>query len=308
MSVPAAYLGVIMIWATTPLAIKWSGEGSGFLFGVVGRMTLGAILCLLVVHLMRVKLPWHRQARRTYLAASVGIYGAMLSTYWASQFIPSGWISLLFGLTPIVTSVMASLWLGERSLAPAKFVGMLFGIVGLAIIFGSGLELGTQAVYGICAMLFATVLHSASAIGVKREGASLPALAVTAGGLLYALPLYVVTWVLAGAAWPETVPVRTAGAILYLASFGSVIGFVLYFYVLKHIAAAQVALITLVTPVAALLMGSWLNDEIISARVWTGAALILLGLAFHQWGNSLLLALKRPEARCQNQEDSDTWS
>ncbi len=46
MSVPLAYLGVIIIWSTTPLAIKWSNETGSFLFGVTGRMALGALLCL----------------------------------------------------------------------------------------------------------------------------------------------------------------------------------------------------------------------------------------------------------------------
>lgn len=305
MSVPAAYLGVIIIWSTTPLAIKWSGEGSGFLFGVVGRMTLGTIICLVMLRLLRVKLPWHRQARHTYLAASVGIYGSMLAVYWASQHIPSGWISVVFGLTPIATGVMASFWLGERSLATRKIAGMLLGLLGLGIIFGSGLQLGIQAVHGIAAVALSVLLHSASAVGVKRAGASLPALAVTAGGLLYALPAYLVTWFLAGGVWPQAIPLRSAAAILYLALFGSVIGFVLYFYVLKHIAAAQVALITLVTPVAALLIGSWANNEVVAPRVWIGTALILAGLAFHQWGDTALLALKRLHPRYRMQENSD---
>ena len=44
MSVPAAYLGIILIWSTTPLAVKWSGEGPGYLFGVTARMVIGALL------------------------------------------------------------------------------------------------------------------------------------------------------------------------------------------------------------------------------------------------------------------------
>ncbi|MBU2479196.1 MAG: EamA family transporter, partial [Gammaproteobacteria bacterium] len=46
MSMPAAFLGVILIWSTTPLAIQWSSEGGGFLFGVAARMWLGALFCL----------------------------------------------------------------------------------------------------------------------------------------------------------------------------------------------------------------------------------------------------------------------
>ncbi len=37
MSVPAAYIGVILIWTMTPLAIQWSGSEPGFLFGITSR-------------------------------------------------------------------------------------------------------------------------------------------------------------------------------------------------------------------------------------------------------------------------------
>jgi drug/metabolite transporter (DMT)-like permease len=46
MSVPMAYIGVIMIWSTTPLAIAWSSEDVGFVFGVTSRMIIGALLVL----------------------------------------------------------------------------------------------------------------------------------------------------------------------------------------------------------------------------------------------------------------------
>ena len=103
MSVPAAYIGVILIWSTTPLAIKWSGEGAGYLFGVTARMVIGVLLALLVLALLRRPMQWHRKARLSYLVAGGSIYGAMLTIYWAAQFIPSGWISVVFGLTPIMT-------------------------------------------------------------------------------------------------------------------------------------------------------------------------------------------------------------
>ncbi|MGZ8928379.1 MAG: EamA family transporter, partial [Methylobacter sp.] len=43
MRIPLAYISVILLWSTTPLAIKWSGEGSGYLFGVTGRMVIGTV-------------------------------------------------------------------------------------------------------------------------------------------------------------------------------------------------------------------------------------------------------------------------
>ena len=50
----------------------------------------------------------------------------------------------------------------------------------------------------------------------------------------------------------------------------AVIGFALYYYVLKHLDASRVALVTLITPVLALLLGHLLNGEVIEARVGVG--------------------------------------
>lgn len=283
MSVPAAYLSVILIWSTTPLAIQWSAEGGGFLFGVAARMIAGALLCLLLMALMRVSLPWHRAAIKVYVAAGLAIFGAMTSVYWGAQYIPSGWISVLFGLTPIVTSLFALLWLGERGFGPSKVLGLLLALAGLLVIFGGGASFGGEALLGVAAVLLSVTLHSLSGVWVKRMGADLSAMAVTSGGLLVAAPAYLFTWWLFDGHWPQALPARALAAIAYLALFGSVLGFIFYYYVLRNVAAGSTALITLVTPVLALLLGSHLNGEVVDRQVWIGTVLILTGLASHQW-------------------------
>ena len=166
MSVPAAYIGVILIWSTTPLAIQWSGEGGGYLFGITSRMILGVMVGLMVAGLFSIRLPWHAVARRTYLAAGLGVFFAMTSVYWASQYIPSGWISVLFGLAPIVTGLMATPLLAERGLDSARLAGMLLGLAGLLIMLIGSQRLGHGAVYGIVGMVFSVVAYSASAVAV----------------------------------------------------------------------------------------------------------------------------------------------
>lgn len=69
---------------------------------------------------------------------------------------------------------------------------------------------------------------------------------------------------------PNAVPPRAGAAIVYLGVFGSVIGFALYDYVVKHLETGKVALITLVTPVRALLLGNAANGEHVGLRVWAG--------------------------------------
>lgn len=284
MSVPAAYVGIILIWSTTPLAIQWSGTEVGYLFGITSRMMLGVIVGLLTAMLFSIELPWHAAARRTYIAAGLGLFFAMTSVYWASQFIPSGWISVLFGLAPIVTGVMATLWLSEQAFSVSRIIGMLLGLAGLAIMLLGSQALGPGAAYGIAGMLFSVTAYSASAIAIKRIGADVPALATTIGGLIVTVPLLVAVYVISGEPLPSMVPTRTLLAIVYLGVIGSVLGFAMYYYVLKHVDTTRVALITVITPVIALLLGHLLNGEALQAEALVGTAAILSGLLLFEYG------------------------
>jgi len=287
MSIPAAFFCLVVIWSTTPLTIRWSSDGPGYLFGVMGRMALSAILCLLLMAVLRERLPWDRRARQAYFAASLGIYGSMLCVYWGAQFIPSGWISVLFGLVPTFTALLTALFLKERSFTPAKITGLILGFAGLVAIFGHSADLGRQTILGAGAVLLSVMLNSVSMVWVQRSGAALSPLAVTSGGLLVSVAFYSITWLAVDGVWPADLPVRAMLSIAYLAVFGSTIGFLLYYFLLKRISVNQVGLITLVTPVTALLVGHFFNGEAISATVGWGTAAIMSGLALHQWGDVL---------------------
>ena len=283
MSVPAAYLSIILIWSTTPLAIQWSASGNGFLFPVMARMAIGLAICVVLLCIFRIRMPWHRAARMTYLAAGLGILGTMLCVYWGARYISSGLIALLFGLTPIFTSMAAALWLDERNFTASKILGTLLGLAGLAAIFGSGLSLGEHAVAGILVVLLAVLLQSLSLVWVKHIGAAIPAMTVTSGALMLVAPALFIIWEVFDGVLPQTIAPRASWAIIYLGVFGSVLGFNLYFYVIKRMEAGQIALITLITPLSALLLGQMLNGEEIQAGVWLGAACVLTGLISHQW-------------------------
>ena len=277
-----AYLGVILIWSTTPLAIQWSGSGDDFVFPLLARMVIGLLVCVMIMAVIRLKLPYHRAALHAYVAAGLGIFGGMQLVYWGARFVPSGLIAVLFGLVPLFTGIIGLLLGSDDRLGFAKFAGILLGLAGLGVIFGAGTHIGAQAMPGFIAVLGAVMLQSGSLVWVKRVGASIPALALTTGSLTLVVALSLPLWWLLFGHIP-TFTTQNALSTLYLGIFGSVVGFTLYFYVTKHLQASQVALITLITPVSALLLGQWLNHEQVGFDIWLGTALILLGLGLHQW-------------------------
>ena len=293
MSVPAAYFGIILIWSTTPLTIQWSTQGTSFSFAVLARMVIGLATAIVLLIAGRTRFPLHARALSSYIVGGFGLFSSMALTYWSARYIHSGLISVTFGLSPLMASVMATFLLGEKAITLWKVVGMVLGVSGLGVIFLDGSSLGgTHFTVGLTVLLFSVFFYSACLVWLKRIGDDSPPLATTVGALGVALPLFAVLWWSAeGSALPATIPPRALAAIAYLGVFGSVIGFALYYYVIKHLDASRIALITLMTPVVALLLGHWLNGETVGLRLWIGTAMILGGLSLHQ-GAVLLRALR----------------
>jgi len=278
------FIIVILIWSTTPIAIKWSGEGPGYLFGVTARMVIGVSLMLILAYVKRIPIPLHKQAVYTYLAAGLGIYGAMLCVYWGAQYIPSGFISVIFGMAPVITGVLAYFVLGERELTPVRVFGVSLGIIGLVIIFHRSINLGDAVAIGIAAVCVSVFIHALSSVMVKRLHVGMHTLSVSTGGMIIATPLFVVTWIALDGELPAEIPAHAMWSIIYLGVIATVIGFNLYFYILKHLPASQVALLMLITPVFALWIGKLFNNESVGWTAWLGTLLIILGMGIYQWG------------------------
>lgn len=280
--VASAYLTIVVLWGTTPLAIKWSGQGPGFLFGVTARMVIGGVCVSALLALTRQALPMHRKAVRSYLAGAVQIFGAMLAVYWSAQFIPSGWISVVFGLSPLLTALMAAVWLNERRSGIRHWLAYAAGLAGLVELFGSARDIGANAVFGVGGVLVSSLLQCASAIWIKRIDAGLPALIQLGGSLLLAMPAYFGTWIIAGGIWPVDLAATSLMAILYLGVVATTLGFSLYFYLLRELSATGLSLITFVSPVFALMLGHWIDQEPLTPRVIAGSGLVLGALLLHR--------------------------
>ncbi len=283
MLVRLAYLGVVLIWSTTPLAIKWSGEGLSYVLGVTARMTIGCTCIVLFMLFIRQRPVFHRAALRTYLAVSLQIYLGMIITYWAAQYIPSGWISVIYGLNPFLTAFMAALFLRERSLGWRKLFAYTLGFSGLLVMFNSAMDLNIQAMLAVTGIFISTVIQAGSAVWIKHIDARLPALQQISGGLLISLPLYYLSWYFIDEhQLPIEIPEKTLYAILYLGMIATTLGFAFYFHILSCLPATQVAMINLITPVLSLLLGYTINHEPLSIKVMIGTGFIMSALLIYQ--------------------------
>jgi len=282
MKIALAYIAIVLVWTTTPLAIKWSADTDWF-FGVAARTALGAILILPLLYWSKTPFLITISNLKVYLAASIPILGGMTAMYWSAQHLPSGWIAMIFALAPVLTGLFAHYCLPNSQLTRRKVFGVMIALSGLWVIFGPNLQ--TDMVHlqliAIGIAFLSVLLHSYGTVLVKRMDHNLSSLHVVMGALWVTVVGHLIIAPETLFSWPQ-VTQRETWAILYAASIGSVLGFLLYFYLLKNVDAIKVGLIPVITPVFALLLGHWLNAEPLNATVWIGAGLVTFGLIVFQ--------------------------
>lgn len=285
MRLPAAYIIVVLAWSTTPLAMKWS-TATGFFAALSLRVVLASIIALLLTLLLRRRFPVHRRALRLYVFGGLTLTMTQVQFYWAAQYIPSGWIAVIFGLAPIITGITATCIPGAARLTVTKAGALLLSVTGLALIALQGRTMGPQALPGVGVACLATLTYAVALVWLKRIHADVDPFATMAGSHYVSLLLCSAGWLWSGVPELAGIPGRAALSIVYLAIVGSVLAATLFFYLLRHLDTTRIAMINLVTPVLAVLAGHMLNREPFNFAVAAGTTLVVLGLMSFEFERS----------------------
>lgn len=278
--IPAAYLGLVVIWSTTPLAMVVSLRDFDAVWALALRMLIGAVLAHGVLRLAGLRLALGVDALRRYAIGALSMYGAMLFTYLGARHLPSGMIAIIFGLSPLLVGLLS--WVAFRRVrfSVLQWLGLGLGVLGLAMIFLQGEKLSAIHTPSVLLLLAGVFCYAVSALWLKQLPRALPPLVQTTGALwLSALAALLTVPLLAGPAPSQWPGLAGALALVYSASIGSVVAMLCYFYLLQRLEVGTMALSTLITPVFALLLGVVFNHERFRPEILWGMGMILLGLA-----------------------------
>ena len=278
MSVPIAYSGVILIWATTPLAVQWSNDSLSPIVAVTYRMGLACLLALGICLVMKKTALDFRNNWKVYGVASIGLFPNMPLVNTAAEYIPSGMMAMMFGLSPVFVALMSQWILREQVMNKGRYLALLVSLVGIMVIYREQVLLDRHAITGIVLMTVSVILFSFSSVMLKHFDNGLHPVHQISGSLLFAMPGLVFCLVLIDGGPTMSLSSRSLWSIVYLAMISSVIGFVAFFYLLRSLPAVLVSLIPLVTPVMAIWLGVTINGETINGTIMLGSVIVLLGL------------------------------
>lgn len=274
-----AYLILVLIWSTTPLAVVVSLRGLNPIWSLSVRFLLAIVIARIILWLIRQPLPMDKAALRCYLAGTLGLFWAMLFTYLGAQYLPSGLISLIFGLSPLFAGLVGHFQ--DSKLYRIQWLGMLLSTVGLAGIFGS-VHMHEGMLKGMIYVLIGVMAYVGSIFWLRYEKANLHPLAQTTGSLAFSMVGLIVLLPFYWTVRPQHLPSgETLFALVYSAIFASVIAMLCYFFLINRMKPATLSLATVMTPVLALILGSWINNEVISGAMMVGIAVVMLGLIIY---------------------------
>lgn len=276
-----AYVGLVLIWSTTPLAVVVSLRDLHPIWAMSLRFLLAALIAGVCLRLARLSLPGDKAAWRVYGAAFLSMFGAMLFTYLGASTVPSGMISVLFGLSPLLVGLFGQFLPGGQRLALPQWGGLLLGLAGLAVVMGVD-QLHLSELRGLLYVITGVSCYVASVLWLKRQRSDVHPLAQTTVAIwLSALAsLLVLPFYLAEA--PKHLPgIESLIALLYSASIASVVAMLCYFFLIRHLSANTVALTTLLTPVLAVLLGMVVNGERFRPATAIGMVTIVAGLVLY---------------------------
>ncbi len=271
---------VILVWGSTWLAIKVNTRDLPPLGAAGLRFVLAA--ALIAATAGRRRLPREgRPAPGFWLGLAVAMIAVPYAcVYWGEQYIPSGLTAVLFATYPLFVALLAHREVGGERLTLRLGAGLLCGFAGVLVLFAGDLgEGGFWSVLGGSLVLVSAVSSAASTVMVKRRLAHLDPLLINLrpmllGGLLLlaasAALEFRMTW---------TWSARSVGSLLYLSVFGSALAFGAYYWLMRAIPVSRLAFVVYITPLVALALGTWLEDEPFTPRMAAGTVLIIGGVA-----------------------------
>jgi len=270
------------IWGSTWLFIKLGLEDLPPLTFAGIRFVISCAIILTIIRIRGLQLP---RARADWLLLAVtGILSFGLNyglVFWGEQHISSGLAALLQATLPAFGLVFAHFHLPAERLSWTRIGGVILGVCGVAVVFSNQLAVaGRQALAGCVALILSAAFAAYSNVLVKAYGKKINPAIMAAGQMFFGLLLlFAVGLPLEGNPFRfHWTPIALI-SLLYLAVVGSVIAFLLYYWLVQNMDVTKSMLIALVTPVVAVILGMMVLNEEFGWRTLAGGAMIMLGIA-----------------------------
>ena len=269
-------------WGTTFLGIRIGVETiPPFLLAGIRNLISGSIIFLYLLSQKKLERVTPTQFFRAFILSILMIVLANGLTTYSEKYITSGLASLISTLTPFCVLIL-NLILGQEKMSAKTIFGILLGMSGIFLIYQSSMAdlLIPEYRQGIFALLLAILAWSIGTIIMKKGSENALGMLMNvciqmliAGVVLTSFQLLTTPDILV-----QSWSTQSIFAMIYLAIFGSVVGYVAFSYLLTQLPSTKVVVLSYVNLVVALFLGWLILDETITSRIIAATVLIISGV------------------------------
>ncbi|MEA2000546.1 MAG: DMT family transporter [Actinomycetota bacterium] len=277
-----AIIAAALAWGTTGVATRAAlNDGVPPMALVAIRAVLAAVLLYVLLRLRGRRMPRDMATWSTGLVQGVFQLSVPFVLFTlAYDNASAGFVGLLVALIPLATAILAHFLLPDEPLHLAKVVGLAVAFAGVAFLLlsgDSGLEEGGEPLLAALLSIGAVLSLSFAGVFAKGRADSFDPMEVTWMQFTVGVGLVGATmFVFEG--MPGVISAWGWTLIAYLTVIGSIIPFLLFFWLLQQVSSTKASLVGYVVPLVALVSGMVLLDEKLQVGLVVGGGLILAGV------------------------------
>lgn len=286
---------ICLIWGSSWAAVKIGIESIPPLLSLGIRFTLASLILGFIVFMKRLTIPAEKKFWMLVLImCGTSFIVPFVLIYWGQLKVDSGLASVLFATYPFWVAIISHFLLPNEKISLLRIIGIVIGFLGVIFIFNNGFShVSIRMFYGMAAIIAGAIIQAFGLVFLRRLGEHAHPVTLNFCSMsLSAVPLFAVSVVVEDYSNLHF-NAQSLGSIVYLSIFCTVVTFVIYFWLVKHVEAVILSLSAFITPVIAVVIGVIGMGERITNDVYIGSALVLIGVAFASIGDLFALSRRR---------------
>jgi drug/metabolite transporter (DMT)-like permease len=283
-----AFLLFIVVGGGASVAIRMTYAELAPFWAGTSRFAFAALVFWGLVVFRKLPVPKGRALLGAVLFGTLTVGLAFVLIGWGLVATPASRYQVLMATVPLLTLFLASLQ-GIEAITRRGLFGSLLAVAGIAVTVGGASTAGLSPPH-VAAIILAAAFISEGGVLIKRFPPNPPvmtnAIGMTVGAIILAIASLA-----SGEEWNIPTQTSTWAAFIYLVIFVTIVGFLLYMFVLGKWSASGTSYGFVLVPLITIVVASTLAAEVITPNFLIGAALVLAGVLV----GALLPSKTKPE-------------
>lgn len=273
----AGFSIVCLVWGTTWSAVRLGLQTVPPILSAALRFGLASIVLGLWIKIKKIPFLQSKEFWTLVCIVCATAYSVPVAlVYWGQSQIASGLASIVFATFPFWVIILSSIFLPEERIDFFHSMAVVLGFLGVLLIFHNGFtQPSSNLILGMLAVLTSALIQSSTLIALRKFRQQYNPIVLNFWSMLISTILLLLFSLMVESYSTVVFNPLSVASLLYLGTIGTVVSFVGYFWLAKHVEAVLLSLISFITPVVAIGVGVLLMGEHIDRETSLGAVIVL---------------------------------